>query len=59
MKTQLPCIILPILILVTAVGCSKVSNENYNKLTVGMAYEEVRGILGNPDGCPETLGTKI
>lgn len=58
MKTNLYCIILLAFFLVTAVGCSKVSKENYDKLKVGMTYEEVRGILGNPDGCSETLGTK-
>jgi outer membrane protein assembly factor BamE (lipoprotein component of BamABCDE complex) len=42
----------------TAVGCSKVSKENYDRLKVGMAYEEVVNIIGSPDSCAETFGTK-
>ena len=42
----------------TAIGCSKVSQENYDKLKVGMAYEEVVSIIGSPDSCSETVGTK-
>jgi hypothetical protein len=46
------------LFLISAVGCSKISKENYGKLKVGMAYEEVVSILGSPGSCSETLGTK-
>jgi len=47
-----------ILLLISAVGCSKVSKENFDKLKVGMGYEEVTNILGSPGSCSETLGTK-
>ena len=39
-------------------GCSKVSAENYAKLKVGMAYNEVTAILGSPAGCNDTAGFK-
>jgi len=39
-------------------GCSKVSQENYVKLKVGMAYDEVRGILGDPASCDDALGLR-
>lgn len=39
-------------------GCGKLTLENYNKLKTGMAYEEVRGILGKPDSCSEALFTR-
>jgi hypothetical protein len=51
------CLGLAILFM-TALGCSKVSKENYDKLKVGMPYEEVVSIIGSPDGCSETFGTK-
>ncbi|HYR02575.1 MAG TPA: DUF3862 domain-containing protein [Syntrophobacteria bacterium] len=46
------------LFLISAVGCSRLSKENYDKLKVGMAYEEVVNILGSPGSCLETLGTE-
>ena len=39
-------------------GCSKLTQENYNKLKAGMAYEEVKAILGKPDSCSEVLFTR-
>ena len=56
-KRKMSCVMLA-LFLISAVGCSRVSRENYDKLKVGMAYEEVVAILGSPGGCSETLGTK-
>lgn len=40
------------------VGCGKVNKENYDKLSVGMEYSEVTNVMGSPDECKETLGTK-
>ncbi|EWH11555.1 hypothetical protein DS2_03565 [Catenovulum agarivorans DS-2] len=39
-------------------GCSKVTADNYNKIKVGMALEEVETIIGAPDECSEVIGTK-
>lgn len=39
-------------------ACSKLTNENYDKLKMGMSEQEVKAILGGPDNCSETLGTK-
>ena len=39
-------------------GCSKVSKENYEKLSLGMSYQDVVSILGKPDNCQEKMGTK-
>jgi len=44
--------------LIFAAGCSKLSQENYSKLKMGMEYSEVTDILGNPDGCSESIGAK-
>lgn len=39
-------------------GCSKLTNENYSKIKVGMDYEQVIQIIGEPDKCDAALGTK-
>ena len=36
-------------------GCSKVNKENYDKIKIGMSYEEVVGVLGNPDTCKDPI----
>ena len=36
-------------------GCSKVNKENYDKIKIGMSYEEVVGVLGKPDTCEEPI----
>jgi len=32
-------------------GCSKVNQENYEQIRVGMNYESVVAILGKPNAC--------
>jgi hypothetical protein len=49
-------LIAAILLLLT--GCSKINQENYNKLEIGMKYSEVVTILGKATNCNEALGTK-
>ena len=44
--------------LVLLAGCSKLSQKNYEKLKVGMEYEEVVKILGKPDNCAGALFAK-
>ena len=41
-----------------AVGCSKINKENYDKIQVGMTYDEVEAILGTPDEAKDVIGTK-
>lgn len=36
-------------------GCSKLTMENYEKLQMGLGYDEVVDILGKPDHCSEAL----
>lgn len=40
------------------VACSNLSVENYDKLKVGMSYEEVKQLLGQPAQCNDLLGVK-
>lgn len=40
-------------------GCSKVNQENYDKIEIGMSYDEVVAILGEPAVCEKAiLGTQ-
>ena len=39
-------------------GCSKINKENYDKLKVGLEYEEVLKIIGKPDECESALNMK-
>jgi len=49
-------IIIATLLLLTA--CSKLSNENYDKLKAGMSQEEVQSILGSPNACTDSIASK-
>ncbi len=40
------------------VGCDRLSAENYDKLEVGMPYDEVVAILGDPTECTAVVNTK-
>jgi hypothetical protein len=39
-------------------GCSKANQENYNRLKVGMSYDEVVAILGQADECGSAVSLK-
>jgi hypothetical protein len=39
-------------------GCSKVTQENYDQLKMGMEYAEVVNILGEPEQCESLLTAK-
>lgn len=39
-------------------GCSKLTLENYSKITVGMKYEEVTRLIGTPAHCDDVMGVR-
>lgn len=39
-------------------GCDRVTLENYEKLEVGMPYDEVVTIVGEPSNCDSIVNTK-
>lgn len=39
-------------------GCSKVTKENYDQLEMGMEYNKVTALLGNPNSSTESMGVK-
>lgn len=51
-------IILVLGLLFTVTACSKLTKANYDLLEVGMSTDEVKAVIGEPDNCAETLGTK-
>ncbi|HUL12571.1 MAG TPA: hypothetical protein VLU73_10415 [Methylococcaceae bacterium] len=46
------------LVCIGLIGCSKIDKENYDKLKVGMGYDEVVQLLGDPAQCESVVGVK-
>ncbi|MGE5320065.1 MAG: hypothetical protein ACM3KD_07790 [Hyphomicrobiaceae bacterium] len=42
----------------TILGCSKLTQENYDKIAVGMQYDEVTQLIGAPDHCDDVMGVR-
>ncbi|MCG8549422.1 MAG: DUF3862 domain-containing protein [Desulfobacterales bacterium] len=51
-------LVIVLLCAVIFLGCSKITRENFDKIKMGMGYEEVVGIIGEPDACDGALGAK-
>lgn len=45
-------------LLLTTLGCSKLTIENYNQITTGMTYDEVTQLLGKPAECDDLMGVR-
>lgn len=45
-------------LVLTMSGCSKLTLENYNKITMGMPYDEVVQLIGTPDRCDDVMGVR-
>jgi hypothetical protein len=39
-------------------ACSKLTQENYNKIAMGMTYDEVVALLGAPANCDDVMGVR-
>ena len=39
-------------------ACTKLTVENYDRLRMGMTYNEVKQLLGTPDKCSDVLALK-
>ena len=46
------------LVTIATVSCSKLTKENYDKVKVGMAYNQVIKIIGDPKECDSLLNAK-
>ena len=58
MKNLTTLITMALLLSLILVGCSKINQENYDKIKIGMDYQEVIEIIGNPERCDAVLGAK-
>lgn len=45
-------------LIVGLLGCSPLTLENYNKIAVGMEYDEVTQLIGAPDQCDDVMGIR-
>jgi hypothetical protein len=50
--------LLILLAVLALVACGKLTMENYDKLKIGMSYEEVISIIGSPDRCSDVMGVR-
>lgn len=45
-------------LLLALLGCSKLTLENYGKITVGMDYDQVAQLIGEPERCDDVMGVR-
>jgi hypothetical protein len=57
-RTAVIVLILIVAVLLVLTGCSKINKDNYDKIEVGMTYDEVEEILGTPDETKDVIGTR-
>lgn len=50
------CVVVVMSLLLAA--CNSLSVANYDRLKLGMSYEEVSDVIGSTDSCSEALGTR-
>jgi len=58
MKKLTSTLLLALILSVACISCSRVNNENYRKIEVGMEYSNVIDILGKPTECDAVLNAK-
>ena len=47
-----------LLLCLQAAGCSRLTQEHYDKITMGMSFEEVEKLLGSGATCDSAMGMK-
>ena len=52
---KLAVLVICIFSILALTGCSKVNKENYDKIKIGMSYEDAVKVLGKPDTCEEPV----
>lgn len=45
-------------LMLVLLGCGQLTLENYNKITMGMTYDEVTQLIGKPDNCNDLMGVR-
>ncbi len=56
MKIQKTILMIFLISILFFSGCSKINQENYNKVKIGMEQKEVVALLGNATNCDSVLG---
>ncbi|MFA5083128.1 MAG: hypothetical protein WC474_11325 [Hydrogenophilaceae bacterium] len=51
-------ILIGMTLLAALLGCSRLTVENYNKIAVGMQYDEVVQLIGKPAKCDDLMGLR-
>ena len=51
-------LLLTLLTVLALTACSRLTEENYRKLSVGMTYDEVEALFGKPTRCDDLLGLR-
>jgi hypothetical protein len=46
------------IVLLTLLACSRLTLENYSKISMGMAYDDVVKLLGAPASCDDVIGVR-
>ena len=49
---------LPLITLLFLAACSKLTVANYDKIKIGMKYDQVIEILGSPERCNDVVGMR-
>lgn len=50
--------LLGLTLLLALLGCSKLTMENYGRISMGMPYDEVVGLIGKPTKCDDAMGLR-
>jgi len=58
MSKTIPSVLFFLLLCFLTVSCSKLTQENYDRIKVGMSYQEVEKILGSNPTCDSAVGVK-
>lgn len=45
-------------LLLAVAGCSRLTQENYDRIAVGMSYDEVVELIGTPEACDDVMGVR-
>ena len=58
MKDMKKLVVAILLLSIILVGCNRLTRENYDRIKMGMDYQEVVTMIGNPDKCDAAPGAK-
>lgn len=50
--------VLTIGLLLVLLGCSRLTLDNYNRIAMGMHYDEVIELIGSPRKCDDVMGVR-